>query len=1483
MGEVLVVRPDPGRSWLSQAAAGLPVAAALAAGRVERVEIHLAEKACQVFLRLPAGSLDGLPQGAAEELEAALGKALGLRASLVFQADPVLPQAGDGRPEVAAAAETDREPDGDAEAEPEAGAEAEPDAAEDEAGAAPDLARRLREAWPHLMGGACEALPAANGWLTRAGWALRGQDHLVVYLPDPGAVELLTKRKLPRVLASLLKEHAGFAGRVTLELDPTADDDPEAWRQQAEAEGQALAQEALKAAQKAQKGGPDAAVQPRQALRGRPISAQPRPMSSVTEEERGVVVQGEVLSLEDRELKTGRHLISFDLTDYTDSLSCKFFLDPQEPALSESFKNGAWVVARGTVQSDRFTQELTLMVDDLMLGEREERVDEAEEKRVELHLHTKMSAMDSVAEVEASIKLAARWGHPAVAITDSGVVQAFPEAYAVGKKAGIQVILGCEAYLVDDGQPIVTRPGERPLDQVEYVVVDIETTGLSPVTEEVIEVGAVRVKGGQLGERFQAFARPGKPISPKIQELTGITPDMMADAEPPGDVLARFREFLGDAVFVAHNAQFDASFLDYHFRRLFGEPLRNPVLDTLWLSRSVLTHLRSHKLDLVAKELGVPMERHHRALDDAETAGAIMLKLLERGLKDRPEIATLQDLNQLTHSIPPQQIRPTHCTILVQNATGLKNLYRLVSASHLDHFYRVPRVPKSLLAQNREGLLLGSACSEGEVFDACQRGVTDEELRELGEFYDYFEIMPVANHVHLVDRGVVAAEEDLRQINRRILSLGRELGRPVCATGDVHYLEPREAIYRHILLAGQGKPVDNAQAELHFRTTREMLDEFAYLGEEEARRVVIEDPRRVADLCEVVPPVPSGLYAPKIEGAERQVEEMSWARARELYGDPLPEIVQKRLERELKSIIGNGFSVIYLIAHKLVKKSMDDGYLVGSRGSVGSSLVATMMRITEVNPLPPHYRCRQCLHTEFIADGSVGSGFDLPNRDCPTCGIPMSKDGQDIPFETFLGFEGDKVPDIDLNFSGANQNAIQKFTEELFGSDHVYRAGTIATVAEKTAFGFVKKYLEERGRLNVRRAEMNRLAQGLSGVKRTTGQHPGGMIVVPQDRDINEFSPVQYPADDTNAGFRTTHFDFHSIHDNLLKLDILGHDDPTVLRLLQDWTGVDVKAIPFDDPGTQALFSGLSSLGLTPDQINSDVGTIGLPEFGTSFVRRMLVETKPRGFSDLVRISGLSHGTDVWTNNAQELIRNNVATLQEVIPCRDDIMVYLMYRGLEPGKAFKIMEKVRRGKGLAPEEEDLMRQHQVPEWYIDSCQKIKYMFPKAHAAAYVMMGFRIAWFKVHQPLAFYATYFTVRADNFDAQLITQGMPAIQKKIDELEKKGNEATAKEKDLHTILEVAREMYARGFKFHPVDLYQSDAEHFQIVDGGLRPPLSSLQGLGVNAAQGIVTARQEGPFLSVEDLRNRAHVNKAVTELLEAAGCLKGLPQSNQLALF
>ncbi|MHB9145912.1 MAG: PolC-type DNA polymerase III [Symbiobacteriia bacterium] len=1439
MGKVFVIRPAEDRRSMTQVAAGMPVAPALAAGRIESVEIHLAERLCQVFLRLPAGSLESLDPQAVDELSQSLGQAIGVPVALRLT-----------------------------------------EAAGESADPVSDLPAKLRQAWTDLMRQVLETLPAANGWLTQATWALRGQDNLVVYLPDPGAVELLTKRRLPALLARLLTEQLGFGGRVTLTLDPNVEHDPEAWRRAADEEEQALLRSTMEAAKKAKGSGK---AEPGQTLRGRVINGQPRPVSQVTEEERGVVVQGEILGFETRELRTGRQLVSFDLTDYTDSLSCKFFLDPDEPPLSESLADGAWVTVKGMVQHDKFTQELTLMVDDMVLGRQEERQDDAPEKRSELHVHTKMSSMASVLEVEKAIKTAARWGHPAIAITDSGVVQAFPDAYALGQKLGIQVILGLEAYLVDDGQPIVIRPAATPLDDVEYVVVDIETTGLSPVTEEVIELGAVRVKGGQVAERFQAFVRPTKAISPKIQELTGITPDMVADAAGPEAVLERFREFLGDAVFVAHNAQFDSSFLDFHLRRLFGQGLTNPVLDTLWLSRSTLTHLRTHKLDAVAKELSVALEHHHRALDDAETAAGILIKLLARGRQDRPELATLADLNQLAQSIPPEQIRPQHCTLLVQNAVGLKNLYDLVSMAHLEHFFRVPRIPKSVLLQRGEGLLIGSACAEGALFDACQRGVTDEELREIGAFYDYFEIMPVANHLHLVDRGVVAAEEDLRQINRRICRLGQELGKPVCATGDVHYLEPRDGIYRQILTAGLGKPVDNAMADLHFRTTAEMLAEFSYLGEDVARQVVITEPARVAGLCEVVPPVPSGLYAPKIDGAEEQVETMSWTRARELYGDPLPDIVRLRLEKELKSIIGNGFSVIYLIAHKLVKKSMDDGYLVGSRGSVGSSLVATMMRITEVNPLPPHYRCRDCLHSEFIADGSVGSGFDLPGKDCPHCGTPMAKDGHDIPFETFLGFEGDKVPDIDLNFSGQNQNAIQKFTEELFGSDHVYRAGTIATVAEKTAFGFVKGYLEERGRTNVRRAEMGRLARGLSGVRRTTGQHPGGMIVVPRDREVTEFTPVQFPADDKNAGFRTTHFDFHSIHDNLLKLDILGHDDPTVLRLLQDWTGLDVKAIPFDDPATQALFSGLDSLGLKPEAIGSEVGTLGVPEFGTNFVRRMLLETRPKGFSDLVRISGLSHGTDVWTNNAQELIKNRTATLQDVIPCRDDIMVYLMYKGLEPGKAFKIMEKVRKGKGLTPEDEEYMRSQAVPDWYIDSCNKIKYMFPKAHAAAYVMMGFRIAWFKVHEPLAFYATYFTVRADNFDALLATQGPFAVQRKLEELEKKGNEATAKEKDLHTILEVVREMNARGFKLHPVDLYESDAENFKILQDGLLPPLSSLQGLGSAAAQGIITAREAGPFLSVEDLRARARVNKAVTELLEAAGCLKGLPQSNQLALF
>ena len=1233
--------------------------------------------------------------------------------------------------------------------------------------------------------------------------------------------------------------------------------------------------------------------EPETPLLGRPFHGEPVRLGAINDEQRSAVVEGEVIAAEVRELKGGRRLLQFDLTDYSDSLSAKCFLDKGDSRVAGEVVPGVWLRVRGAVQLDRFNQELTLMAEDICRGRRPVRRDLAAEKRVELHLHTKFSAMDGCVEIAEAVQRAAEWGHQALAVTDHGVVQSFPQAYELARKAGVKLILGLEAYLVDDGMPIVTRPTEASLEEAEVVALDIETTGLSPFYDEIVEVGAVRLQGGKVVEEWTSFIRPTREIPPKVQELTGITPEMVAGAEPAQAVLERFWAWVGDRPLVAHNASFDLAFLRIWTERLLGRPVVQPVVDTLWLARAVLPRLKSHNLATVGAHLKVPLDQHHRALSDARTAGLVFYGLLQRARRGAEEggatrpatssLRTLADLNQLSLRLGVEQLRPYHALILVRSQAGLRNLYRMVTAAHLEHFHRTPRLPRRLLQANREGLLVGSACQAGEVFQGLLRGATEEELAERAAFYDFLEIQPVANNRFLVEEGALPGEEALRELNRRVCDLGKRVGRPAVATGDVHFLDPHDEIYREILKSGDKGYMDEHPGAMYLRSTDEMLEEFAYLGPELCREVVVQNPRAVAALVEDVRPVPEGLFAPVLPGAEEEISLMSHRRARELYGDPLPGLVAKRLERELKAIIGHGYAVVYLIAHKLVKKSLDDGYLVGSRGSVGSSLVATLCGITEVNPLPPHYRCPACHFTRFITDGSVGSGFDLADQECPQCGKKLHKDGHDIPFETFMGFEGDKVPDIDLNFSGQYQSHVHRYTEELFGEDYVYRAGTIATVADKTAYGLVRGYLEKLGKAS-RKAELNRLAAGITGVKRTTGQHPGGLMVVPQGREVIEFSPVQFPADDRRAGTRTTHFDYHSIEGRLLKLDILGHDDPTVLRLLQDLTGVDVRNVPLDDPATQSLFYGLNALKLRPSDIGgTEVGTIGVPEFGTSFVRRMLVETRPRTLSDLIRISGLSHGTDVWTNNAQELIKNETATLSQVIPCRDDIMVYLMYRGLEPGVAFKIMERVRKGKGLGVEDEQEMRRHEVPGWYIESCKKIKYMFPKAHAAAYVMMGFRIAWFKVHHPLAFYASYFTVRADAFDAHLVSRGPQVIQRRLEELEKRGNDVTAKERDLYTVLEVVREMFARGFGFHRVDLYRSHPTDFLIEEGALRPPFKSLQGLGETAAQNLAEARREAPFSSVEDLRVRARLPRTVVELLSEHGALQGLPDTNQLVLF
>ncbi|WDM02768.1 PolC-type DNA polymerase III [Alicyclobacillus cycloheptanicus] len=1216
---------------------------------------------------------------------------------------------------------------------------------------------------------------------------------------------------------------------------------------------------------------------------GRPIDKPVTPIKEIVDEMRSVVIEGRVFKAEHRNLPSGRSLYQFNITDDTDSITAKFFTNnARQVEALEPLKDGVYLRMQGQVQFDTYNKEIVFMAQDIQPIDPPQRLDTAEEKRVELHLHTPMSALDGVTPVSALIKQAAKWGHKAIAITDHGVVQSFPEAYSLGKKHDIQVILGLEAYVVDDGTPIVYHPDDRSLDEASaYVVFDTETTGLNAREDTLIEIAAVRMKGRNIVDTFSTLIDPERPLSAKITELTGISNDMLVGQPKMKDALVRFREFSEGAILVAHNAEFDVGFLAQCGLRAGLADWKPPVIDTLALARALYPGEKNYRLKTLTQKFNVELVNHHRALADAEATAKVFAHMQEALATNG--IDTLTKLLDISGSADVSRVRPFHATILVQNKTGLRNLYELVSLSHTEYLYRTPRIPKSELVPRREGLLIGTACQNGELIQAFLRGKSVEEIEEICEFYDYLEIQPPSHYENLLREEMVQSYESIRDMHRQILEIAHRLHKPVVATGDVHFLNPEDGIYREVFLQSQHGVEGSKQPPLYLRTTDEMLEEFRYLGDA-AKEVVVDNPTAIAAQIEDVRPIPTELYTPVIDGAEDEIRSLSYSKAREMYGDPLPDIVEQRLQKELNSIINNGFSVIYLIAHKLVTKSLSDGYLVGSRGSVGSSLVATMTDITEVNPLPPHYLCPSCKYSEFIQDGSVGSGFDLPPKDCPQCGTPLNKDGQDIPFETFLGFEGDKVPDIDLNFSGEYQPRAHKYTEELFGRDHVFRAGTISAVAEKTAYGYVRKFAEERG-LVLRNAEIDRLVAGCTGVKRTTGQHPGGQVVVPAHVSIYDFTPVQYPADDKTAGTLTTHFDYHSgLESCLLKLDILGHDDPTVIRMLQDLTGVDPKTIPLNDPLVLGLFSGTETLGVKPEDIRSVTGTYAIPEFGTKFVRQMLEDTRPTTFSELVRISGLSHGTDVWLNNAQELIRNGTATLSEVICARDDIMVYLIYKGLEPGRAFKIMESIRKGKGVKEEDAEYMRSFGVPEWYIESGRKIKYMFPKAHATAYVLMAMRIAWFKIHHPLAFYATYFTVRADDFDVALMASGRSAIERKIEEIEQKGNGALPKEKSLLTVLEVALEMVVRGFKFLPVDLYESHATQFRIIgDDSLLPPFGAIAGVGEAAAKNLMAAREEGPFLSIEDLQSRSRVSKTVIEILDGLGCLNGLPETNQLSLF
>lgn len=1195
-----------------------------------------------------------------------------------------------------------------------------------------------------------------------------------------------------------------------------------------------------------------------------------------------VGIEGTIFNIEIKELRNGKILLMLMVTDYTSSITCKIFLtDTNKDWVLGKISKGMYIKIKGDVLYDTFQREISMTISGMRKEEREERKDTAEKKRVELHAHTQMSSMDAICSVKGLVSRAAKWGHPAIAITDHGVVQGFPDAMNAAKKEGIKVLYGVEGYLTEDNKDAIEDANDKSLSQ-EFVVFDLETTGFSNINDKITEIGAVKIRDFEIVDRFSELVNPEKDISYRVQELTGITNEMVKDKPTIEEILPKFMEFVGDDVLVAHNADFDTGFIMQKCKEQ-GLEYKNKKVDTLMLARIMLPNLKRYKLDKVAKEVGVQLLNHHRAVDDAEATANIFIKFL--GMLKKQGVEKLSDVNTVLGKVDYTKLKTHHITLIAKNQIGIKNLYKIVSDAHVNHFYRAPRILQSVLDEYREGIIVGSACEAGVVYDAVKKRLPDEEMEKIIAPYDYIEVMPIDNNRFMIDNGDVEDEDELKEINKRVVETAKKFGKIPVATGDVHFLDKHDAVLRRVLKFSQGFKLDDEETYLHFRTTDEMLEEFSYLGEELAYEVVVENTNLIADMVEDVKPIPDETYPPVIEGSDVELREMCFKKAVDIYGDPLPEIVEKRLNRELNSIIGNGYAVMYIIAQKLVAKSLSDGYLVGSRGSVGSSFAATMSDITEVNPLPAHYVCpnKECKYSYFYAIGECGSGIDLPDKICPKCGEKLIKNGHDIPFEVFLGFEGDKEPDIDLNFSGSYQPVIHKYTEELFGEGHVYRAGTIGTVAEKTAFGYAKKYVEEND-IEVPSAEVLRLAEGCTGVKRTSGQHPGGVMVIPDYKDVYDFTPIQYPANDVNCGVITTHFDYHSISGRILKLDILGHDGPTIIRMLEDITGITITDIPLDDPATMSLFTSTEALGVTPEEIDCEIGCLAIPEFGTKFVRQMLLDTKPTTFAELVRISGLSHGTDVWVNNAQDLVRENIVGLKEVISTRDDIMNYLIFKGLQPKMSFTIMESVRKGRGLKPEHEAAMIENNVPDWYINSCKKIKYMFPKAHAVAYVMTSFRLAYCKVHYPEAFYATYFTTKVEDFDADLIIKGYDAIKAKKKEIEELGNDATQKEKGMYIILEVAQEMYARGIKIAPVDIYKSSATEFEVVGPGLlRPPMTALQGVGENAAIHIVEERENGEFISKEDFRKRTKISRTVVETLDKHGSLGSMSDKNQLSLF